>query len=486
MAAADRAERRIGRIVLRGSRLVDRVPTRVRVTVAFTAVMAVLLAGAGLLLYLRLGSTLQATVDRGLRSRAGDVAALIKQADSGLAQSGRSPLTEQGESLAQILDSRGRVVDALPILRAHPLLTASEVRRAVRATIIVEHDRSPAGQDRVRLLATPIRAQGQRLLVVVGSSLDPVTEAQSELGRLLILGGPIALLLASLAGYGAAAGALRPVEQMRRRAREIRATRPGRRLPVPPSKDEVARLGETLNEMLDRLEEAFAHERRFVSDASHELRTPLAILKAELELALRDATDMDAIRVAVASAAEEADRVVQLAEDLLVIARSDDGRLPVRLADVDAGEVLRAASRRFASRASERGVDFEIRAPDDQELIADRLRLEQALGNLIDNALRHGSGAVTLAAERRGDRIELHVRDDGPGFPDDFIADAFERFTRADTARSRGGSGLGLAIVAAIAHGHGGVARARNRPEGGADVWIDLPRAPDPVARLPA
>jgi signal transduction histidine kinase len=470
----------------RTRRLADRLPTRVRVTIAFAAVMAVLLAGAGLFLYLRLGSTLQATVDRGLRSRAGVVTALIQQADSGLAQSGRSPLTEQGESLAQIVDSRGRVVDALPTLRAHPLLSASEARRAERGTILVDHGRSPAGSDPVRLLATPVSAQGHRLLVVVGSSLDPVTEAQSELGRLLLVGGPIALLIASLAGYGAAAGALRPVELMRRRARDIQATRPGRRLPVPPSNDEVARLGETLNAMLDRLEEAFAHERRFVSDASHELRTPLAILKAELELALRDATDLETIRAAVGSAAEEADRVVQLAEDLLVIARSDDGRLPVRLAAVDAGDVLRAAGRRFASRAAERGVELEIRDPDGRELVADRLRLEQALGNLVDNALRHGSGTVTLAVEPRGEGIEVHVRDDGPGFPDDFVAHAFERFTRADTARGRGGAGLGLAIVAAIARGHGGAAHARNRPEGGADVWIDLPAARAATPRAPA
>jgi two-component system OmpR family sensor kinase len=468
------------------SRFADRVPTRVRVTIAFAAIMAVLLAGAGLFLYLRLGSTLQATVDRGLRSRAGVVTALIRQADSGLAQSGRSPLTEQGESLAQILDSRGRVVDALPTLRAQPLLNAGEVRRAVRGTILVEHARSPVGHDPVRLLGTPVSAQGHRLLVVVGSSLDPVTEAQSQLGRLLIVGGPIALLIASLAGYGAAAGALRPVELMRRRAREIQATRPGRRLPVPPSKDEVARLGETLNEMLDRLEEAFARERRFVSDASHELRTPLAILTAELELAVRDATDVETMRAAVGSAAEEADRVVALAEDLLVIARSEDGRLPVRLAAVDAGDVLHALGRRFAGRASERGVDLEISEPAGRELVADRLRLEQALGNLVDNALRHGSGTVTLAVERRGDRTEVHVRDDGPGFPEDFVADAFERFTRADTARGRGGAGLGLAIVAAIARGHGGSAHARNRTEGGADVWIELPAARDTLPRAPA
>jgi two-component system OmpR family sensor kinase len=464
-------------------RLFDRVPTRIRVTAAFTAVMALLLACAGLFLYVRLGNTLQATVDRGLRSRAGDVTALIKQADSGLAQAGRSPLTEQGESLAQILDSGGQVVDASPTLRAHPLLTAGEVRRAVSGTIVVEHARTAVAADRARLLATPVRAQGHRLIVVVGSSLEPVDEAQSELGRLLVVGGPIALLIASLAGYGAAAGALRPVEQMRRRAREIQATRPGRRLPVPPSNDEIARLGETLNEMLERLEDAFAHERRFVADASHELRTPLTILKGELELALRDATDVDEIRAAVMSAAEEADRLVQLAEDLLVIARSEHGRLPVRLVEVDAGEVLGAAARRFASRASERGVALEIRAPEEQQLVADDLRLQQALGNLIDNALRHGSGTVTLAVEPRGARVELHVRDDGSGFPDDFIADAFDRFTRADAARSRGGAGLGLAIVSAIARGHGGTAHARNRPEGGADVWIDLPRAAPPTPR---
>ena len=172
------------------ARLIDRVPTRVRLTIAFTVVMAVLLAGAGLFLYLRLGSTLQTTVDRGLRSRAGDVTALIRQADSGLAQAGRSPLTEEGGSLAQIVDARGRIVDASPLLRAKPLLTAGEVRAALTRTILAEHNRSPLEQDRIRLLATPVTAQGRRLVVVVGASLQPVEEAQGELGRLLVVGGP--------------------------------------------------------------------------------------------------------------------------------------------------------------------------------------------------------------------------------------------------------------------------------------------------------
>jgi heavy metal sensor kinase len=464
-----------GGTVNRVSASYARLPTRVRVTLVFTLVMALLLTAFGLFVYLRLGRTLHDTVDRGLRSRAGDVSALIRQADSGLTQAGRSPLTEQGESLAQILDVHGQVVDALPVLRRRAILSRAEVRRAARGTMIVERPSPIEPADRVRLLATPVHAQDRRLIVVVGATLDSTYEAQRRLGKLLLLGGPIALLIASLAGYGAAAGALRPVELMRRRAEEIQASRPGRRLPVPPADDEVARLGETLNEMLERLEEAFARERRFVADASHELRTPLAILKAELELALRDARDVDDFRHAVISAAEESDRLNRLAEDLLVVARSDQGRLPVRLEEVEAADLLEAVAQRFAPRAAGRGVEVVVDAPGDLQLIADRLRLEQAIGNLIDNALRHGGGRIETTAALRGDRVELHVRDEGEAFPAELLGSAFDRFTRGDAARGRGGAGLGLAIVQAIAHAHGGAAHARNRPEGGADVWLDLP-----------
>jgi signal transduction histidine kinase len=463
-------------IVTRWSGVLARLPTRVRVTLAFTAAMAVLLAVAGTVLYVRLGDTLDATIDRGLRSRAGDVSALIKQADSGLAEAGRSPLTEQGESLAQILDTAGHVEDAPPPLRAQALLTPAEVRRAARKTIVVEHGSSPIERGHVRLLATPVTAQEGRKIVVVGASLDASRQARRELGAQLLIGGPIMLLIASLVGYGAAAGALRPVELMRRRAREIQASRPGWRLPVPPSGDEVARLGETLNEMLDRLEEAYARERQFVSDASHELRSPLTILRGELELVLRDAGELDGFREELSTAAEEADRLSQLAEDLLVIARSDQGRLPVTLERLNVRELLGSVSQRFTRRAAAH--EIVIDAPPDLELPADRLRLEQAIGNLIDNALRHGGRPVELAAHRAGERVELHVLDGGPGFPPGYSGRAFERFTRGDGARRRGGAGLGLAIVQAIAVAHEGRAHARNRPEGGADVWLDVPVPP--------
>ncbi len=449
---------------------------RRRVTLAFTGVMAAVLAAVGLFLYLRFSAELDDAINHGLRSRASDVAALVEQADSGLTEASRSALTEQGESFAQILGSDGEIVDAAPQLRSEPLLTHAELERArEEETTLIDKDHIPDEGDRARLLATPQRAQGRELVVVVGASLEDRGDAVGSLAALLFLGGPVALLLASAAGYGVAAASLRPVEAMRRRAADISAGAPGQRLPVPPARDEVARLGETLNAMLERLEVAFARERAFVSDASHELRTPLAILKTELELALRGGRSVSELEAALRSAAEETDRLAQLAEDLLVIARSDQGRLPIRAQPLRAAEALEAVRVRHVRRAAERGASLAVEAAGELTVIADPLRLEQALGNLVDNALRHGGERIVLCARDVDRRVELHVTDDGPGFPDDFIPRAFERFSRADSARARGGAGLGLAIVTAIAHAHGGRAGVANRPEGGADTWVSLP-----------
>jgi two-component system OmpR family sensor kinase len=450
----------------------SRLPVRVRVTLAFAGVMAVVLAATGLFVYLRLASELDATIDQGLRSRAGDVAALIEHTDTALAASGRLPLTERGENLAQVLDAGGRVVDATLAVKRDPLLSAAERRRALRSTLTVDRARLTPGGEPARLLATPVRARDRQVVVVVGAFLDDRRDALRSLAKLLSIGGAAALLLASLAGYGVAAAALRPVERMRRRAAGIQSAEPGARLPVPATRDEIGRLGETLNAMLERLEAAFERERTFVSDASHELRTPLSILKAELELALREGRTREQLTEALRSAADETDRLVQLAEDLLVIARADQGRLPIRRERFAARELLETVAERHARGAPA----LELRAEAGLELEADRGQLEQALGNLVDNALRYGGGTIELVAEPDGERLRLRVRDEGDGFPTGFAEVAFERFTRVDAARSRGGAGLGLAIVSAVAEAHGGAAGAANRPEGGADVWIAVPR----------
>jgi signal transduction histidine kinase len=288
----------------------------------------------------------------------------------------------------------------------------------------------------------------------------------------LLVAGPVALLLASLAGYFLAGLSLRQVESIRRRAAAVSAENPGERLPVPPTGDELERLARTLNEMLERLEAALERERGFVADAGHELRTPLALLRTELELALNHDSSKEELRDALTVSAQEVDRLTQLAEDLLLIARTDRGKLSLDLRHHRVGELFDSTLNRFQWRAGANGRALHIDAPEPVSIRGDRIRLEQALGNLVDNAIRHGAGSIRLSATRAPDTIELHVADEGAGFPPDFLEHAFERFSRAGTGHL--GAGLGLAIVQAIAEAHGGTAHAQNRPEGGADVWLEL------------
>jgi signal transduction histidine kinase len=445
------------------------VPVRIRLTLAFTAVMAVVLVAVGLFVYSRVGSDLDAALDNSLRSRADDIAALA--GGGRLSASEQDRLVESDESLAQVIGSGGRVVYSSAGLRSGPVLGKDELARAERGPLFVNRDAVAGFDERMRLLARPTDSG----VIVVGSTREDGEEALSSLGTVLLTGGPIALLLAALAGYGLATAALRPVGAMRGEAAEISRLGSGRRLTVPPAGDELSRLGGTLNEMLERLEKSAERERGFVASASHELRTPLALLKAELELALREGRSAEELRDAVASAAGESDRLVQLAEDLLVLARADEGRLPVRPERLDTAELLWSTARRFESRAAEAGRELRVVPGDGLELHADRLRAEQALANLVDNAFRHGDGPVELAAERSEGAVRLHVRDRGPGFDPALDGHAFERFTRGDRARSRGGTGLGLAIVDAIARSHRGRAGGGPRAGGGLDAWVELP-----------
>jgi two-component system OmpR family sensor kinase len=448
----------------------SRLPLRLRLTLAFAIAMAVVLAVTGVFVYARMQSTLDEQIEHSLRARVDDVGALARKGQLGLAEGER--LAESEETFAQVLRPDGSVVDATPPFGNAPLLTSEQIEAARRGTLGVDRIDAPALEDeQARLLAAPVGDS----VVVAGASLEDRDEALSGLRNQLLIGGPIALLLASLAGYVLAGATLRPVEAMRRRAAEISATVDGRRLPQPEGDDEIARLARTLNEMLTRLEAGLERERRFAAEASHELRTPLASLRAELELALRRPRTNEELRAALGSAAEETDRLTSLAEDLLVLARSDEGALRLEREPLAAGELLDSVAGRFAARAVEAGVELEVDAPAGLEALGDRARLEQALGNLVDNALRHGAGPVRLEAERANGSVALRVSDAGEGFADEVLPRAFERFSRADGARSGSGAGLGLAIVAAIAQAHGGRASAANRPGGGAEVTLLLP-----------
>jgi two-component system, OmpR family, sensor kinase len=398
---------------------VSRFPLRLRLTVAFALATALLLAVTGAFLYVRVRAALDEQIDASLEARWLDAASLVRGSDGSPGDLGSGE-----ESFARVVRDGERT----------PLLEPDELGRARREPVFAEAE-APPGVDgaRVRLYAAPV----EDVVVVTGATLEDRDEALGALRTQLAVGGPLALLLASIAGYALAAATLRPV--------------------------------------LRRLESGLERERRFVAEASHELRTPLASLKAELDLALRRPRSADELRAAVASAAEETDRLALLADDLLMLARSDEAELGLAAETVRVRELLESVARRFAARAAEAGRRLAVRAPGELVLDGDRLRLEQALGNLVDNALRYGAGDVQLEAGRAEGAVELSVVDEGAGFPPEFLPRAFERFTRAGDARVRGAAGLGLSLAEAIVRAHGGTAAAANRPGGGAVVTLVLP-----------
>jgi two-component system, OmpR family, sensor kinase len=415
---------------------VSRLPVRWRITLAFAGALAVVLLAVGTFIYLRYGTELTNTIDAGLRTRAAEVASQTAALPAAI---------DEEESFAQVLARDGRVLDATPGA-ARIRLTGAELRRA---PVFLERDPGTIDGEPARLLAVPAGAG----YVVVGASLDDRQEALSSLLALMAAGFGAALLLASAAGYWVAGIAQRLTRLERARAAERAAV---------------------------------ARERRFIADASHELRTPLTTLKSELDVALQRERSADELRAALGSAREEADRLVALAADLLVLARADEGELPIAREPVDVRELLEDVARRRrvgdgddARAAPAAGRDVRVDAPAGLVVAADRGALERALGNLVDNALTHGGGRVDLSAADGTGAVRIAVRDHGAGFPPGFAERAFERFARPDAGRSGGGAGLGLAIVDAIVRAHGGTVRAADAAPG-ARVELVLPASSIP------
>jgi two-component system OmpR family sensor kinase len=453
---------------------VSRLPVRLRLTLTFSAVLVGGLAIAGFLFYLRFESVLDSQIDAALLTRANVLAGALR----GAPRADWDEVLHGDVGFAQVLAPDGRILAGSPQLRTRRLVTPARLARAGRGTEYFELGRLPGIESSSsRLVARPVGGPNGAV-IVAGTPLRSRESANESLAAALLVGGPIALLLAAGAGYGLAAAALRPVESMRRRAARISAAQPGDRLPLPPARDEIRRLGVTLNEMLDRLEAGIERERAFVADASHELRTPLSTLTSELELALRRERSEEELRTAIRSARAQSERLRRLAEDLLVIARADQGGLGTMAEPVPLVPLVEAVADRFASTAGERGRSVVVGEVADAVVEGDALRLEQALGNLVDNALVHGDGDIRVSAVPVGDRVELRVTDAGPGVDPGFRAAAFDRFSRAPEARIRNGAGLGLSIVASVAVAHGGRAELRSAAGGGTEAVITLPIAP--------
>ena len=316
------------------------------------------------------------------------------------------------------------------------------------------------------------------LSIAIATPLTEVRRSVDTLARSLWVGTPGLIILVGLVAWVLVGRALRPVEAIRAQVDEITATTMHRRVPVPNTDDEVARLARTMNGMLDRLEGASARQRAFVSDASHELRSPVSTIRAELEVASADADQADWAEVAQRTLGET-DRLGRLVDDLLALARLDEAQGPPKRVPVDLDDlVLEESTRTHRVPVRTAGVSAG-------RVAGDARQLTQVVRNLVDNAQRHAATQVAVTLRREDDELVLVVDDDGPGIPEAERENVFDRFTRLDEGRGRadGGAGLGLAVVRRVVEHHGGTVSVVSSDLGGARFVVRLPRAAPELGR---
>ncbi len=454
--------------------MISRVPLRLRVALAFALTSAVALTGLGAFVYLRVQDTLRDQTEQSVRTQMEALSTLSAE------QRVRAVQELTGLSFAQVLSSEGELVVSSPQL-TDAVVESADLDRG--RTQPLEQAVTLGDDDESEPALLLSRRLGEQV-VVVGRSLEPVEEALDGLRAQFLLGLPLALLVASAVGYGVAGAALRPVDRMRRQAANISALDPQTRLPLPVAHDEMYRLGTTLNAMLDRLDAAAARERDFVAEAGHELRTPLALLRMELDLALARPRTPEELLAALGSASEEVERLTALAEDLLLLADSEEARV-LEPVEIRVDGLLREVARRFSTLAERAERRIAVAVEQGTMVRGDPDRLTRAVGNLVHNAVLHGHGEVTLRAGIQDRWVVLSVEDEGPGVPPDLRERAFDGMSRAPGARASRGHGLGLAIVGVIVEEHGGTVQIHGGRTAGQDeghesgpsaVTIRLPR----------
>ncbi|MBI2168833.1 MAG: HAMP domain-containing histidine kinase [Actinobacteria bacterium] len=437
---------------------------RVRLTVAAVAVVGLALVGGSVGLVAFLRKSLTDDVRTAVQLRARDVAAVL--------ESGTSPealaVDDGEEALVQVVDDSGRVIASSPNLTGAPAVADLAPGQSARVRGL------PIDDDEFLVLAVAADTDDRGgLVVLAGRTLEVVGESTAALTQALLLGVPGLLLVVGLTAWRLAGRALAPVEAIRAEVASVSSGELHRRVPVPNTDDEVARLASTMNAMLERLEAGQARERRFVSDASHELRSPLATIRQYAELALTHPGQTSLAELAEVTGAEGL-RLQQIVDDLLFLAHADERGLRPTRGPVDLDDLVFEEAARLRATP---GLRVDTHAVSAGRVVGDRGHLARLVRNLGDNAGRYAEATVRLSLATEAGEVILCVDDDGPGIP---LADrerVFDRFVRLDEARTRdaGGGGLGLSIAAEIAAAHGGTIRAEDGPLGGARFEVRLP-----------
>lgn len=441
-----------------------------RLTLAATALVALVLVGGAVVLVGALRHTLLSTLDDSARQRARDVATLV--------DTGNLPNTVPvagGTVLVQVVDDHDRVRAATPGGDALvPLLSGRALDQARRGVT----QRLPGARigisDQLRVVGTTAGTAGDRRTVLVAVSSTEASRSLRVVAVVLVIGVPTLVASFTFVCWFLVGAALRPVAELRRGAGDITEAGTGSRLPVPSTRDEVARLAETLNDMLDRLAAGGARQRAFVADAAHELRSPLTSIRTQLEVARAHPRDADWDETSEGALAD-LERLSRLVDDLLLLARLDDERRPARRHNpLD----LRALAAATADRPVSR-VDVRLVGSKEPVLAqADGDAMARVMENLLSNAERHARSCVTVGVTRTERWAMLTVSDDGSGIPAADRSRVFERFARLDASRSQdsGGSGLGLAIVRQLVESSGGSVHLEDA-EPGLRAVVRLPLA---------
>lgn len=441
---------------------------RSRTTLAATIVVACALVLGSVVLVTLLTSSLEGNIETAAELRAADLGATISSGTD----LEEIAVRDEEDSFVQVLDEQDRVILSSSNVEGEPAILPIERNQV--ATV----DPAPIGEgtEGFRIVSLGVDTPEGPLRIIVGGSLEEVTQTTSVVARYLSLGVPGLLLIVGLTTWLLTGRALRPVEAIRAEVSDISAKDLGKRVAVPRTGDEIARLAGTMNEMLDRLSDSQRRQRRFISDASHELRSPITTIRHHAEVAAEHPGSTDIEDLAQTVLAEDA-RLEQLVEDLLVLARADERTLALSRRPIDLDDLALEEATRLNATTQ---LEIDISGISAARVEGDVAALTQMLRNLCDNAVRHALAVVRLEVFQMDGKAMLVVSDDGKGVPEEERRHIFERFTRLEEARDRdsGGSGLGLAITEAIVEAHGGSISVTDAPGGGARFEIILPSPP--------
>ena len=458
--------------------MLNRAPIRLRLTLWYVLLLAVILAVFAAGIYLLLRNSLYENLDGSIQNRATTLLNIVQHDEDGPFLPDQAPSRElsQEENFVRVFDVSGEVSFG----DTQVAVDTKAVASALAGKITGRSAENATDDDQIRVIMLPISREGDILgALEIGQSEEDVSETLASLLLIMGVAYPVTLIVAGFGGVFLAGRALSPIDDITRTVRRISADDLGQRLNLSLPDDEVGRLARTFDEMTARLEVSFRRQRRFTTDASHELRTPLTIIKGQIDVSLQKERGPEAYRVVLRAVNEEVDHLMRLAESLLALTRADAGQISPLLAEVGITDIVSGVVEQVRPLAADRQVELRFEDGPLVTIHADEDLLLHLMLNLLDNAIKNtpSGGQVVVRWSTSGSQVEVRVQDTGVGIASEHIPFLFDRFYRVDKGRSRvdGGAGLGLAISRWIAQAHGGSIQVESEPGMGSTFTVLIP-----------